>query len=63
MNPFLKYIRVEVDGEKVVNVANFTPTRKLDLEVGQSKKHHLEFDIRALTPIQVFVDGEEVQRI
>lgn len=62
-NPFLKYIRVEVDGKRVINVANFTPTRKLELEVGESEKHHLEIDIRALTPIRLFVDGEEVQSI
>lgn len=58
-NPFLKYIRVEVDGERVIDVANFTPSRKLELEVGESEKHHIDINIRALSPIKLFVDGKE----
>ncbi len=62
-NPLWKYIRVEVDGERVLNVANFTPTRKLELDVGNTEKHHLEIDIRALSPIKLFIDGEETPQI
>ena len=39
----LKYIKIEVDGEKVVNEANFQPlAKKFQLDVGNSEKHHLE---------------------
>ncbi len=39
----LKYIKREVDGEKVVNEANFQPLpKKFQLDVGNSEKHHLE---------------------
>lgn len=62
-NPILKYIRIEVDGVRVVNVANFQPSRKLELDVGESEKHHLEVDIRAFTPVKLFVDGDEVQQV
>lgn len=59
-NPLLKFIRIEVDGERVVNVANFQPSRKFDLEVGEKEKHKLEIHVRALTPTKLLVDGEEV---
>ena len=37
-NPLLKYIRIEVDGEKVVNEANFQPlAKKFQLDVGSSE--------------------------
>lgn len=62
-NPFLKNIRIEVDGERVVSVANFQPSRKLEIDVGEVEKHHLEIDIRALSPIRLFVDGEEAPQI
>ena len=36
----LKYIKIEVDGEKVVNEANFQPSaKKFQLDVGNSEKH------------------------
>lgn len=62
-NPLLKYIRVEVDGERVINVANFQPSRKLELDVGEQETHHLEIDIRAFSPIRMLVDGNEIQQI
>lgn len=62
-NPFLKYIRVEVDGERVINVANFQPFRKLELDVGETERHHLEIVLRALTPIKLFSDGEETPQV
>ncbi len=62
-NPFLKYIRIEVDGERVIDVANFTPSRKFQLEVGNLEKHNVEIHIRALSPIKLFVDGEETEKI
>ena len=62
-NPFLKYIRVEVDGERVIDVANLTPSRKFQIEVGNLEKHSLEINIRALSPIKLYVDGEETKQI
>lgn len=62
-NPLLKYIRVEVDGERVINVSNFQPSRKLELNVGNSEPHQLEIHIRALSPIRLFVDGKETGMI
>jgi hypothetical protein len=61
-NPFLKYIRIEVDGKRVIDVANFTPSRKFQLDIGESEKHQVEILIRALSPIKLFVDGKEAQR-
>lgn len=62
-NPVWKYIRVEVDGERVINVANLQPARTLELDVGESEKHHLEIILRALTPTRLLVDGEETPQI
>ena len=62
-NPFLKVIRVEVDGERVIDVANLQPSRKLQLDVGKLEKHSLEIDIRLLSPIRLFADGKEIQKI
>lgn len=62
-NPFLKFIRIEVDGERVINVANFQPSRKFQIDVGKSEEHHVEIDIRALSPIKLIVDGKEFQKI
>jgi hypothetical protein len=37
----LKYIKIEVDGEKVVNESNFQPfPKKFQLEVANTKKDH-----------------------
>ncbi len=62
-NPFLKFIRIEVDGDRVINVANFTPSREFQLEVGNLEKHQVQINIRALSPIKLFVDGDETQQI
>lgn len=62
-NPFLKYIRVEVDGKRVIDVVNLQPARKLELDVGESEKHHLEIILRALTPIRLLIDGKETPQI
>ncbi|HLH85777.1 MAG TPA: hypothetical protein VKU79_02805 [Thermoplasmataceae archaeon] len=62
-NPFLKYIRIEVDGERVVNVANLTPSREFQLEVGNLEKHHVDIRIRAFSPIKLSVDGKEAEEI
>lgn len=62
-NPLLKYIRVEVDGKRVVNVANFQPSRKIELDIGDLEPHHLEIDIRALSPTRLFADGKEIPQI
>jgi hypothetical protein len=49
----LKYIKIEVDGEKVVNEANFQPLpKKFQLEVGNSEKHHLEISAGPFSPYQ-----------
>jgi len=59
----LKYIKIEVDGEKVVNEANFQPlAKKFQLDVGNSEKHHLEISAGPFSPIILFVDGKEVQK-
>ena len=48
----LKYIKIEVDGEKVVNEANFQPlAKKFQLDVGNSEKHHLEISAGPFSPI------------
>lgn len=60
-NPFWKYIRIEVDGERVIDVPNFQPSRTLELDIGKSEKHHLEIHIRALSPVKLLVDGNETQ--
>lgn len=62
-NPLWKYIRVEVDGKRVIDVANLQPSRKLELEVGDKEKHQLEIHLRALTPTRLFVDGKEVPQV
>ena len=59
----LKYIKIEVDGEKVVNEANFQPlAKKFQLDVGNSEKHHLEISAGQFSPIILFVDGKETQK-
>ena len=59
----LKYIKIEVDGEKVVNEANFQPTpKKFHLNVGTSENHHLEISAGPFSPIEIFVDGKEAQK-
>ncbi len=62
-NPFLKFIRIEIDGERVVNVANFTPSREFKLDVGNLEKHQVQINIRALSPIKLFVDGNDTQQM
>lgn len=62
-NPLLKYIKIEVDGEKVVNEANFQPfSKKFQLDVGNSEKHHVEISAGPFSPIKLFVDGKEAQK-
>jgi hypothetical protein len=59
----LKYIKIEVDGEKVVNEANFQPLpKKFQLDVGNSEKHRLEISAGPFSPIKLFVDGKEAQK-
>jgi hypothetical protein len=59
----LKFIRIEVDGEKVVNESNFQPlAKKFELDVGSSEKHHLEISAGPFSPIQLWVDGKEAQK-
>ena len=59
----LKFIKIEVDGEKVVNEANFQPlAKKFELDVGSSEKHHLEISAGPFSPITLFVDGKEAQK-
>jgi hypothetical protein len=60
---FLKYIKIEVDGKKVVNEANFQPlAKKFELDVGSSEKHHVEISAGPFSPITLFVDGKEAQK-
>ena len=62
-NPLLKYIKIEVDGEKVVDGANFQPlSKKFQIDVGNSEKHHLEISAGPFSPIKLFVDGKEAQK-
>jgi len=59
----LKFIKIEVDGEKVVDEANFQPlAKKFELDVGSSEKHHLEISAGPFSPIKLFVDGKEAQK-
>jgi len=59
----LKQIKIEVDGKKVVNEANFQPLAKtFQLDVGSSEKHHLEISAGPSSPIKLFVDGKEAQK-
>ena len=59
-NPFLKYIRIEVEGERVIDVPNLVPSRKFDLEIGNTEKHKVEIFKRLLSPVRLMVDGSEV---
>ena len=62
-NPLLKYIQIEVDGEKVVNEANFSPLpKKFQIDVGNSEKHHVEISAGPFSPIKLLVDGKEAQK-
>ena len=59
----LKFIKIEVDGKKVVNEANFQPSaKKFQLDVGDSEKHYLEISAGPFSPITLFVDGKEAQK-
>ena len=59
----LKYIKIEVDGEKVINESNFQPlAKKFQLDVGNSEKHHLEISAGPFSSITLFVDGKEAQK-
>ena len=59
----LKFVKIEVDGEKVVNEANFQPlAKKFQLDVGNSEKHHLEISAGPFSPITIVVDGKEAQK-
>ena len=62
-NPFLKYVRIEVDGERVIDVPNLVPCRKFDLEIGNTEKHKVEIFIRLLTPVRLIMDGNKVAQI
>lgn len=62
-NPFTKRIRIEVDGERVINVANFQPSRQFEIDVGNLEKHHVQINIRALSPVKLLVDGKETPQI
>jgi len=62
-NPLLKYIKIEVDGKKVVNEANFQPLpKKFQIDVGTSEKHRVEISAGPFSPIKLFVDGKEAQK-
>lgn len=54
--PFLKYIRIEFNGERVIDVPNFQPSRKFEIEAGKEERHNVEIAMRALTPVKLFVD-------
>lgn len=63
-NPFLKYIRIEVDGERIVDEGNFQPfSKQFQLDVGTVEKHHVEISAGALSPIKLFVDGKEAHKV
>ena len=36
-NLFLKCVRIEADGKRVIDVPNFIPSRKLDMKSGEEK--------------------------
>ena len=60
---FLKYIKIEVDGEKVINESNFQPSaKKFELDVRNSEKHHSEISAGSFSPIRIFVDGKDAQK-
>ncbi len=59
----LKYIKIEVDGKKVINETNLQPfSKKFQLDVGNSEKHHLEICAGPFSPIKLFVDGKAAQK-
>jgi hypothetical protein len=62
-NPFLKYVRIDVDGNRVIDVVNLTPSRKFQLEVGNREKHDVEIHIKIFHPIKLFVDGKETKQM
>ena len=63
-NPLLKYIRIEVDGEKVVNEANFQLLpKKFQLDVGNSEKHHLEISAGPFSPIKLFWTEKKLKKL
>lgn len=62
-NPILKYVRIEVDGERVIDVPNFQPVRKFQLEVGETEKHDVQISLRAFSPVKLLVDGKQVPEI
>lgn len=63
-SPFLKYIRIEVDGERVVNQANFQPfSKNFELDIGDVEKHNVQISAGTLYPIKLFVDGIEIQEM
>ncbi len=63
-SPILKYIKIEVDGVKVVDEVNLQPlAKRFQLDVGDAEKHHLEISAGPFSPTHLFVDGKEVQKI
>jgi hypothetical protein len=59
----LKYIRIEVDGKRIINNLNFQPLPKnFELEVGNLEKHHVEISAGPFSPVHLLVDGKEVQK-
>jgi hypothetical protein len=59
----LKQIKIEVDGQKVVNESHFTPMpKKFQLEVGNTEKHQVEIEAGPFSAAKVTVDGKPVQK-
>jgi hypothetical protein len=62
-NPLLKYITIEVDGEKVVNESHFSPLpKKFQFEVGNTEKHQVEINTGPFSSTKVTVDGKAAQK-
>ncbi len=59
----MKHVRIEVDGEPVVNEPNFSPAvKKYAFEVGETEKHKVEVSAGMLSPLEVIIDGKPLKQ-
>lgn len=55
----MKRVRVEVDGQSVVDEPNFSPSvKKYEFDVGDVEKHKVEVSEGLFSPLKVVVDGK-----
>ncbi len=59
---FWKKIRIQLDGEDLVNKGHFTPgPEQFTFDVGETEKHKVEVSAGGFSSTKVTVDGKEIE--